>query len=292
MRTLDLDLPLDASPLSRFMLWVTGTLVGLAVLAFALASLAQGRIVEEARRPRVVTVALPPAPPGEAEGLVGRVTAMLEREPGAAYAAPVSKAEIDGLVEPLLAGAGAGAADRFPLPRLIDVAFNPGTAPDLGALERRVQRLVPGSTIGDAGPLGSDDGRLVRLLRALGLATGSVFVLLALVAVVMVTRMSLRQHHETVDLLRLMGARDGYVARQFEHHALLGAFKGGLIGFAAAMLVVVGVVHGPAMLGDPPVVPVRLRPLDWVLLSMVPVVTALLVTLTARLAAVLTLRRT
>ena len=126
MRTLDLDLPLDASPLSRFMLWVTGTLVGLAVLAFALASLAQGRIVEEARRPRVVTVALPPAPPGEAEGLVGRVTAMLEREPGAAYAAPVSKAEIDGLVEPLLAGAGAGdnagagagAADRFPLPRL------------------------------------------------------------------------------------------------------------------------------------------------------------------------------
>ena len=56
-----------------------------------------------------------------------------------------------------------------------------------------------------------------------------------MLVVVVVTRMSLDLHQETVDLLRLMGAGDAYVGRQFEQHALSNALRGGLLGFTAAV---------------------------------------------------------
>ena len=52
--------------------------------------------------------------------------------------------------------------------------------------------------------------------------------------------MSLDLHEETVDLLRLMGAGDDYVGRQFEQHALSNALRGGLLGFTAAIATLAG----------------------------------------------------
>ena len=93
--------------------------------------------------------------------------------------------------------------------------------------------------------------------------------------VVVVTRMSLDLHQETMDLLRLMGAPDGYVARQFEHHALSNALRGGLFGFTAAVMVISGFVVATAALPAGGLPPVDLRPLDWLLLGCVPVAAAL-----------------
>ena len=87
--------------------------------------------------------------------------------------------------------------------------------------------------------------------------------------VVVVTRMSLDLHEETVDLLRLMGAGDDYVGRQFEQHALSNALRGGLLGFTAAIVTVGafdgrdrGRSHGSAAAagaGDPGLAAARLR---------------------------------
>ena len=60
---LELDLPLAETPASRFLAWIAGALVFLAVLALALASAAGGTVRRLALEPRIVTVALPaPAP--------------------------------------------------------------------------------------------------------------------------------------------------------------------------------------------------------------------------------------
>ena len=94
--------------------------------------------------------------------------------------------------------------------------------------------------------------------------------------------MSLDLHQETVDLLRLMGAGEAYVGRQFEQHALGNALRGGLLGFTAA-------VAALARFAWPwrPAAPAGCRrwswqPCDWLLLGCVPVAAALLTAVVAR----------
>ena len=289
MPTLDLDLPLEGSALGRLMRHVVGGLVFVAVLAFALAGLAHGRLVEAASLPRIVTLALPPAAADERPGLVADLVAVLERLPGAAYASPVGDAELDALLGPVAGEEGRTNAPS--LPRLIDVAFNPGSDPDVAAIEERVRAMVPGATLGDGGSLDRSREGTARFLRTGGIVAGCVFLLAALVGVAALTRLSLAQHHDTLDVLRSMGAKDAYVARQVEHHALAVALRGALGGFVAAVLVLVAVLYGPAWVGVEPPIPVEPDPFNWVLLSLVPIVAVLLATPIARLAAHVSLRR-
>lgn len=284
MTTAELDLPLDDTPASRFLAWLIGGLVFLAVLACAVAVLAQGAIDRLAERPRIVTVALPAVDdPAEGEAELARVRATLEELPGVAWTALVSKEELDQLIEPWI-GASAERRAELPLPRLVDVHFQPGLVPDLADLARRVRAIVPGAAIDETGPAQGALQEVAGRLRWIGGGAG-LFVIVALVVVVVsITRVSLDLHDETVDLLRLLGAPDRYVARQFELHAMASALKGGSVGFAAALATIVGLVYLPTFAGVR-LVPVVPRPLDWILLAMVPVLAALVITLSARLAA-------
>lgn len=284
MSMAELDLPLEDTPASRFLAWLIGGLTYLAVLACAVAVLAQAAVERAAERPRLVTVALPAADePAEGERELAAVRALLEEWPGVAWTSLVSKEELDQLVEPWLGKGSAEAA--LELPRLLDVRFQPGQVPDLPELTRRVRELVPGAAVDETGPGRGALDELAQRLRWLGGGAGLLVLALLVVGVVILTRSSLDLHDQTVDLLRLLGAPDRYVARQFEQHALSSALRGGSIGFAAALMTVLGLVHVPALLGVR-LVTVEPRPLDWILLAMVPVLAALLIALAARLTAV------
>lgn len=279
----DLDLPLADTPASRFLTWIMGGLTGLAVLALAVAAGADAAVRDLALRPSLATVALPAsADPRAGEAETARAVELLRRYPGVAYAAPVAQDEVDRLVEPWLGG-----RDGLPglaLPRLIDVSFNPGAGPDLDALSRRLEGVAPGARV-EAAAGGDAEAGTARALRLVAGVAG-LAVLAAMAAVVaVVTRLSLDLHAETVDLLRLMGAADGYVARQFEQHALASGLRGGLAGFSAGVLGVVAFILLAALLPRLGLPEPGLRALDWVLLAGVPVVAALLTTLAARLAA-------
>ena len=102
------------------------------------------------------------------------------------------------------------------------------------------------------------------------------------VVVMVVTRMSLDLHEETVDLLRLMGAGDDYVGRQFEQHALSNALRGGLLGFTAAIATLAGFVVAADPAGSGRLPRLELATLDWLLLGCVPVAAALLTAVVAR----------
>jgi cell division transport system permease protein len=291
MRKLELDLPLDGTPISRFLFWLTAGLVYLALIAFTIAALADVQLRAFARQPHIVTVALPP----NADGAAGRIEvqailAHVRELPGVAYASLVDEAEIDNLVEPWLSTTsrdeGPAGGIGLPLPRLIDIAYNPGAEVDIGALDAALEAIVEGATVGDAGLLQRSQERLARTFRTAGAAVGLALLALLLVAVGWLTRLGLEQHGETVDLLRQMGARDRYVARQLEHHALIKGLRGALLGFTAAIATTTAVLQLPRLLGQPPLIPGELAPLHWVLLAIVPVATALAIALAARLTAV------
>ncbi len=278
---LELDLPLADTPASRFLAWIAGGLVFLAVLTLALASAAGGTARRLALEPRIVTVALP-ASAGAivADTAMGEITAALEHLDGVAFVRVVPPEEVSQLVQPWLTPDADAAG--LALPRLVDVAFNPGREPDLAALSARLLSLAPGAMIDQAPPPGDSALRTASALRALGHVATLLLLATLLVVVVVVTRMSLDLHEETVDLLRLMGAGDDYVGRQFEQHALSNALRGGLLGFTAA-IVTVGAFVIATTAGSMTALPrLELATLDWLLLGCVPVAAALLTAVVAR----------
>src|SRR4051794_32038375 len=166
-----LDLPLAGTPSSRFLTWTLAGLVGAAVLAFAVAAGADVALRRYAEEPRLVTVALPAATDAAAdEAETRRALDLLRTTPGVAYATLVSREELDKLVEPWLGPRGEGAGS-LPMPRLIDVGFNPGVTPDVDRLAEAVRAINGGAQVEDADPrpdAGEHAARGVRLLAGAG----------------------------------------------------------------------------------------------------------------------------
>ena len=139
---LELDLPLAETPASRFLAWIAGGLVFLAVLALALPSAAGGTVRRLALEPQIVTVALPGSAGVDSPDVpTAGVMADLERLAGVAYVRVVPPDEVGRMIEPWLT-TDTGIA-RLALPRLLDVAFNAAACPisgrcRLGSLSSRL----------------------------------------------------------------------------------------------------------------------------------------------------------
>ena len=285
-----LDLPLDQTAVSRFLPWIMAGLLYLAVVALAVAALADGALQLFDQRDKMVTVSLPTAGISEqGDRDVGKVLEVLNESKEVISATVVGDDELQDLIEPWLGERREG--EDLPLPRLIDVTLDPLGTPDLKALERRLREVVPDATVGIQEVAGGRAERQANFFRAVGLTLGIVLLLSSLAIVMVITSLSLAMHDDTVTLLRYMGAQDGYLARQFERYALHSGLRGGLIGFFAAMLTVLAVLYSIQNLEMTNSIRLGLRPVDWIFLACVPVVAALLCTLTARLTALWSLGR-
>ncbi len=298
MASAELDLPLDGAPAGRFLLWITAGLVYLAILAFGIAAVADVQLDDVRRQPRIITIALPPNPdPAAARRELIDVIELLRTRPGVAYASLIDDAEIGSLVQPWLGSDSApevatgSLGPALPLPRLIDLAYNPGAPVDLAALDRDLEAIVEGATIGDAGLLQRSQERLAAIFRRVGAGVGALLLLASTALAVWVTRITFVQHLQAIDLLRLMGAKDRYIALQFEHHALGRTLRGALIGFALGLSTIAIVLYGPPALGQPALTAHAPSAVHWVLLAVVPVATALATAIAARLTAHLALAR-
>ena len=122
-----LDLPLGHGAAGRFLPWTIGALLYLAVVALAVTGVANEALRLYGMRTKLVTVTLPAvedAGPGERQ--MAAAIEVLRAVPGVIAAVPVPQDELEALVEPWL-GTDRSELD-LPLPRLIDVTFDPRTA--------------------------------------------------------------------------------------------------------------------------------------------------------------------
>ncbi len=278
VRPFELDLTLAETPVHRWFGWLVGLLAALAVLALALVAVADARLRALALRPLVVTVALPPEAAKDAT-----VLEALARLPGVLAADPVPEAELG----ELLAVTREGGEPALPLPRLVDLVFRPGVAPDLATLRQRLRELAPGAVASAAAAEGAVDGGRARAeaLRLMGLVVLAVVLVAAMLCAAVMVRTHVRLQAATVDVLRLMGASDRYIARQFEQLVLARGLVAALLGFLAAVAVFLlaaqlARARWPELVGE-----LALRPLDWIALAAVPVVLVVLLALVARLTA-------
>jgi len=278
------DLPLDQTALGRYLPWTVAALVYLAVLSLAVAAVADGALRVYGLRAKLVTVTLPSVEDASQSAReIAAALDLLQQTRGVTSATLVPTEELEQLIEPWLGNAKMDG--DLPLPRLIDVTLDPLAGPDLNALRGRLQEVVAGATIGVEALTRDRAERMAAFFRAWGAGAGVATLLGALLVVALMTRGSLRAQSHVVELLRSMGAPDGYLARQFERHALLGGLRGALVGFGLAVLTILALLYSSHRMELAGTVDLHLSALDWILLACVPLVSVLLVTAIARMAA-------
>ncbi len=284
------DLQLEGDAAGRFLPWVIAVMVFLAALALA-GGLGLGKALagwdqslKGSLTAQIVDAGGTPAPEKVQAALV-----LLSGTPGVEMARALDRHAVEALLEPWLGQANL--TPDLPIPTLIEVRLEPGASLSTAALARRLEAAVPGARL--------DDDRtwlapLIHLTEALRALAAGIVVLVGLATIAMVifaTRAGLAVHREVIAVLHLIGAHDGYIARQFQSHTLWLALKGGLPGLAAAALVLLALRGLGGGMQAALLPPVTLGTGAIAALVLVPLVAALLAVLTARFTVLGTLRQ-
>ncbi len=236
--------PLRVVPPTGPTSWLTSfTAAAMAFLAvFALAlSLAAGRLADRwsASLQHSATVRIS-APPEQMPAQIRAVLDVLATTPGVASARALTEAEQRALLAPWF---GPDLPlDALPIPRLIEITeADPGY--DGEGLRLRLTAEAPGAVLDDhtrwRRPLVTAAARL-RLLGALsiGLIGATLAAMITLAA-----SAALAANSQVIGVLRLVGARDSYIARAFVRRFTARAFWGAMVGAVAGTI---GVAALPA----------------------------------------------
>jgi cell division transport system permease protein len=181
-----------------------------------------------------VTIQVRPVQGRDLDAEVSRAAEIARATPGIADVRPYSKDESARLLEPWLGGSLS--LDDLPVPRMIVIRLQDGGA-DLSSLRKTLTERVTGATL--------DDHRAwIERMRAMAQTTiaGGIGVLLLMVAAtvlsaIFATRGAMATNRPIVEVLHFIGAKSGFIAKQFQRHFLVLGLEGGLIGGGLAMLV-------------------------------------------------------
>lgn len=282
------DLPLNRDASARFLPWIIAFMTYLCVIAVA-AALTVDRVAERWRQGLAgnLTVELPFAPDLETEKRAEQLDQAMELvtgTPGITGATVLEDSQIAALLEPWL-GPDAAQLD-VPLPTMIAVTRRTDATVDLPDLKAKLRQIVPGAEVDDHGDWVSDALGFLRSLQALAAALSALALAAAALTVIFVTRTGLATHRGVIEVVHLIGAPDGYIARQFQAQALKLGILGGIVGlgFAAATVLGIGrvIAYSLGVANAGMSFDFHLLPWQWVVLGALPLVVALLAMFTAR----------
>jgi len=183
---------------------------------------------------REVTIQVIPAPGRDLETTVDKAVSVARAFTGIVEVRPYSKEESAKLLEPWL-GSGLSLSE-LPVPRLIVVKIAANVTPDLAQLRRVLDDQVPGAVL--------DDHRgwidRMRAMAGTAVAAGVCILILMFAATILsvtfATRGAMATNKAVIEVLHFVGAKDGFIARHFQHHFLVLGLQGGIIGGGAATI--------------------------------------------------------
>jgi cell division transport system permease protein len=183
---------------------------------------------------REVTIQVRPTADRNIEAELRRAAEIARSIPGIAEVRIYSREESARLLEPWL---GAGLAlEALPVPRLIVVRIAPNAAPDLALLRRSLAEQVAAVTLDDHRGWIERMRTMARTAVAIGIAVFVLMLVATMLSVTFATRGAMATNRPIVEVLHFVGAKDGFIAGQFQRHFLALGLEGGLIGGGAAIL--------------------------------------------------------
>jgi cell division transport system permease protein len=211
------------------MTFLSALTVGAVVLVSAAADEWQSNVARE------VTIQIRPLAGRDSDADVATAIAIAAAQPGIDGVQPYSKQDSAALLEPWL---GTGLSmDDLPVPRLIVVKLASGPVPNLDALRREMAERIPGASLDDHRAWIDRMRTMANSLVALGLGVLALVLAATVLSVMFATRGAMATNRPIIEVLHFVGARDGFVAGEFQRHFLILGLKGGVLGGAAALLV-------------------------------------------------------
>jgi cell division transport system permease protein len=270
---------------ARLTLFVSAAMAFLAVFALAL-SVASGRLAdrwaEELARSATVRIN---APADQMATQTQAALRVLDQTPGVASARALSREEQAALLAPWF-GADLP-ADSLPMPQLIEV-IETETGMDAAGLRLRLSGEVPGAVLDDHTRWRRPLVEAATSLRRLGLVS---ILLIAGATAAMITlaaNAALAANLQVIEVLRLVGAQDRYIAqafiRRFTLRSLGGAAVGAALGMAGVLLLPEASDEGGFLTG------LGFAGTGWLLPLLIPLVAALVAWLATGAAARRTLK--
>ena len=264
--------------------WLTGfasaAMAFIAVFALTL-SLAVGRLADywSLDLARTATVQIL----AEGDDLTAQSEAalrVLRTTPGIESADIIDKAQQLALLEPWLGGNLP--AETLPIPLMIDVRLG-ADGVDADSLKLRLSAEAPSASFDDhsawRAPVLEASQRL-RLMVALSLLLTAV---ITVIIVVLSAHNALASNQNIIRTLRLLGARDAYIARAFVRRITMRATLGAVLGMVLAMLAVFAFPSQPEANGL--LSGLTLSGADWIYPIFVPVLVGVSAFAASRMAA-------
>jgi cell division transport system permease protein len=236
-----------------------------------------------------ITVQIVEADPAARESQAQAAIAFLRRATGVASIRRVPNAEMKTLLQPWLGDAGLG--DELPLPVLIDAVLRTGVRRDVAALQGGLARVAPAARLDEHRAVLAPLAGLIAALKWLALALVLLMSIAAAATVTLAARAALDTHRAAIDVMHLLGATDVQIARLFQRRLALDALFGGLIGLAAAGLVILAIGQRISGIGSELLGTVTLPVAAWLLLLALPLAGAIVAMLSARFTVLAALRR-
>ncbi len=238
-----LELPLGRDTTSRVLPWIIALMVYLAAIALIGTIVLHGLAGRwQAGLSGSLTVQIPPPEDpaggaGSGNDVLARALEVLRATAGVQAASALDSAAINDLLAPWL-GAESRAIE-LPLPDLIDVTVAPGSPPDLADLRRRLQAVAPGAIVEDHAHWRRQVVALARSIEIAAVVVVGLIGLAAVLVVIFATQAGLAAHREIIEVMHLVGARDDFIARQFQAHMVERGLVGGVGGVALAVITIV-----------------------------------------------------
>jgi cell division transport system permease protein len=288
------DLPLDRDATSRFLPWIIGFMVYLAMIA-ATVALVVDHVTQRWQRDLSgqLTVELPAVLGEDDATRQRRVKEALDEVSdtnGVVGARLLDQAEVKRLLSPWL---GDSAEDLgVALPDLIAVSLQPDIRPNLSELAERLQAASPGAVIDDHATFNAGAMNFLKTIEVLAVSVLALVLIATAGVVAFTARAGLSIHRRIVEIVHLVGAHDSYVARQFQAQAFRYGFVGAIIGtlLAAATLLTAAVF---AARGSVPISAAVRAFEPWMIwpLALIPLAAVLIAMVTVRIAVLQALRQ-
>jgi cell division transport system permease protein len=209
------------------MTFLAALTLGAVVLVRTAANEWQGQVARE------MTIQVHPADGRDIEADVTRAVEIAVGTPGIANVRPYTREQSAQLLEPWLGGLSLA---ELPVPRLIVVGVASGAAPNLAHLRRQLAEAVPGSLLDDHRAFTERMRKMTNAAMLIGLALLGLMLAATTLLVAFATRGAMATNRAIVEVLHFVGAKQRYIAGQFQRHFLVLGFKGAAIGGGAAML--------------------------------------------------------
>lgn len=217
------------------------------------------------------------------------VVEFLEKYPDVEEVITLSDAELRALLEPWL-GNNVD-IELLPIPKLLDVKISNAKQFDYKELAVRLSEVSPQASINDHNLWLS---RLLKFINSLKMLAVTVLILVAgacVAAIVYAAKTSLNVHREIITILHTIGATDEYIAINYVKQITLMSLSAGVVGTLLSLPAIMVVGNMAKGIEAGIFNSVTFGAWDWLVILLLPLVSAVLTAITAYITVVRVLRK-